>query len=187
ATFGRDSRGVSVTFVEKVVRGGDEIGKGVALVHETSGVVPGLAHVSAAADVSVGEDESTVEETEAVAAEGDGQRVAVGAVTVDEEGIFAALKLVFAIDEGDGDFDTIWRFGEEAFGGVEIFVEVAGDFDLLEESGFAGGNVVLEDGAGGDEGLIAVAVFCGVEDAVGVWVRGVDGFGEGDFLGFGRG
>src|SRR6185437_16976352 len=154
ATFGRYSRGISVTLVEQVMRGGNEIGEGVALVHETSGVVPGLANVSAAADVGVGEDESAIEEAEAVAAEGDGQRVAVGAVSVHEERIFAGLEFIFAVDEGDGDFDTIWRFGEEAFGGIEIFVEVAGDFDLLEESGFAGGNVVLEDGAGGDERLI---------------------------------
>jgi hypothetical protein len=92
AAFGSYSGRVSVAFVEQVVRDGDEVGEGVALVHEASGVVPGLAHVSAAADVGVGEDESAIEQAEAVAAEGDGQRIAIGPVSVNEERILAVLE-----------------------------------------------------------------------------------------------
>ncbi len=71
----------------EVLDGGDEVGEGVALLHEAAGIVPGLAHVAAAADVRVGHDDAAIEQAEAVAVEADGQRVAVGAVGVDVQGI----------------------------------------------------------------------------------------------------
>ena len=138
AAFDGDARGVAVAGGGEVLDGGDEVGEGVALDEHFAGVVPGLAEVAAAADVRIGHDDAAIEQAEAVGAEAERQRVAVGAVAVDVEGIAAGLALVFAIDEGDGDLDAVGGGGVDALAGVERAVEAAGNFKLLEERGGAG-------------------------------------------------
>ena len=64
--------------------------------------MPGLAEIAAAADVRIGHDDATIEKAEAVGAEAERKRIAVGAVSVNVERIAAGLALVFAIDDGDG-------------------------------------------------------------------------------------
>ncbi len=82
-----DAVRIAVAVRGEMLDGGDEVGEGVALLHEAAGIVPGLAHIAAAADVRVGHDHAAIEQAEAVAVEADRQRVAVGAVGVDVERI----------------------------------------------------------------------------------------------------
>ena len=76
--------------------------------------MPGLAHVSAAADVGVGHDDAAVEEAEAVGVEADGERVAVGAVAVYVERVGGAAHIC-TVDEGDGNLGAVGGAGPDAF------------------------------------------------------------------------
>ncbi len=70
------------SFLDKMLGAGDEIGKCIFLVHHLAVFVPITSHVCAAANVSDGENESTVKEREA---RGTKRRVngrAVGAVSI---------------------------------------------------------------------------------------------------------
>jgi hypothetical protein len=50
--------------------------------------VPGFAEVATAADMGIGDDDAAIEQTEAVRVEAEWKCVAVGAVSVNVEGIF---------------------------------------------------------------------------------------------------
>ncbi len=73
AAFDGYTGGVAVAVGGEVFDGGDEVGEGVALDEHFAGVVPGLAEVAAAADVSVGDDNAAIEQAEAVGVEAEGK------------------------------------------------------------------------------------------------------------------
>src|SRR5580704_13923631 len=101
----------------------DEISEGVALDEHFAGIVPWLAQIAAAADMSIGHDYAAIEQAEAVRTESERQRVTVRAVAIDVEGIGAAFSLVLAIDERDGNLDAIRSDGVHALTGIESAVE----------------------------------------------------------------
>jgi len=125
-TFDGHTRGVAEARGGEVLDGGDEVSEGIALDEHFAGVVPGLAEIAAAADVRIGHNDAAIEKAEAVGAEADGKRVAIGSVAVNVEGIAAGLALVFAIDERDGNLHAIGCSGVDALTGVERAVESAG-------------------------------------------------------------
>jgi hypothetical protein len=73
AALDGDAARLAVAVAGEVFDGCDEVGEGVPLLHQAAGIVPRLAHVAAAADVRVGEDDTTIKQAEAVAVESDRQ------------------------------------------------------------------------------------------------------------------
>lgn len=67
------------------------------------------------------------------------------------------MKLVAAVDQGDGNLNAVGCGGVDAFACIEVAIEAAGNFLLLQQDRFAGFQIVFVDGTGGDEGLVAVA------------------------------
>ena len=84
----------AVPFLDKVLHHGDEVREGVLLHHHLARVVPGIAKLSAAADMRVGQHDAAVQQAEARGAEADRKGVAVGAVSVDVERVFTDLQVL---------------------------------------------------------------------------------------------
>src|ERR1039458_7222050 len=124
------ARRVAVFCGCQMLDGGDEIGEGVALYQHLSCVVPGLAKVGAAADVSVGHDNAAVQEAEAVGTEPDRQGVTIRAVAIDIERIMPWYIEVFAVDQRNWDQHPVRGRGMDAFAGIESAIETARNFNL---------------------------------------------------------
>jgi len=100
--------------------------------------------------VGEGHHNATVEQAEAIAVETDGQRVTVGTVGVNVQGIGGRLP-VATIDDGDGDLRPIFGSGEDALRCIEIAVEAAGHLLLLAQNGLVGDDVEFVDGRRRDQ------------------------------------
>ena len=87
--------------VAQVVGARDEVGEGVRLVLELAVVVPGPAHLGAAAHVGDGEDPAPLEEREAQHREPRVARYAVGAVAVQQPGRGAVGATSRAVHDRD--------------------------------------------------------------------------------------
>ena len=70
----------AVLVLHQVIGAVDEVGEGVLLVHHAAGLVPRLAHLTAAADVGDGEHDATIDQRKIVGVEADIDRDAVGSV-----------------------------------------------------------------------------------------------------------
>src|SRR5512136_2178265 len=93
-------------------------------------VVPGFAQFAATADVGDREDDSAVEQAEAIGAESDRRGDAVTAVAVEEKWSAAVAGSLVVVDHGDGDFGAVGRDGVEALAGVDSRI-VAAENGLL--------------------------------------------------------
>src|ERR1017187_4845653 len=179
------ARRVAVFCGCQMLDGGDEIGEGVALYQHLSCVVPGLAKVGAAADVSVGHDYAAIQKTEAVGTKTDGQRVAVGTVAVDVERIVARLVHVLAVDERNGNQDAVRSRRVHSLAGIERAVDASGNLNLLQQGRSFVGHVVFIDRTRRDQGLVSVAESLRFKYAVDVRLGAVGGLGKVDFAGRG--
>src|SRR5579862_2838470 len=98
-----------------MVRRSDEIGERVPLVQKFSVFIPATSHVSRAANVGNGADETAVQQTDAVGRKRGLRDDAVRAVAVKIQGIRAVAADSAPVDEGDGDALAVGRRGEHAF------------------------------------------------------------------------
>ena len=128
-----------------MLNGGNEIREGVALGEHLSGVVPWLAQVASAAHVRIGHYRPAIKQAQPIGAEGQRQRVAVGTVAINVEGIPSLFTFVFSINQRDRNLRAVGRSGMNALACVKGAVEAAGNLQLLEQRGCAGGHVVLVD------------------------------------------
>ena len=107
-----------------VLSDGNEVGEGVALDEHFAGVVPGLAEIAAAADVGIGHNDAAVEQAEAVGAEAERERVAVGAVAVDVGDWMTRTRTSAPWPAGSTAVHPDWRLA------VDLDLTLAVDLDL---------------------------------------------------------
>src|SRR5258705_9475667 len=150
--------------------GGDEVGEGVALFVHARSVVPGLAEFAAAADVGDGIDHAAVEQAQAIRTEADRNGDSVAAVAVEQQRSARVARSFAAIDDGDRNARAAGRCGVQALTDVLLWIVAAEDGLLLAENLLAGTQVVIEDGARGDEGFILEAEM--VSDEFGIRADG---------------
>src|SRR5262252_4918377 len=62
AALDGDALARAVLVGHQMLGAGDEVGEGVHLVHHAAGIMPGFAHLAAAANVNVGHDHAPVKE-----------------------------------------------------------------------------------------------------------------------------
>src|SRR5208337_2906608 len=153
AAFGRKSFLGGEFFGQEMIGGSDEIGEGVELVVHAPSVMPRLAEFAAAADVGNGKDDAAIEKADAVGTEGDGHGKAVATVAVEEERGAAVARSAVAVHNGEGDARAVGSCGVEPFAAVQLGVVAAEDGLLFAKNALAGAEIVVEDGARGDEGF----------------------------------
>src|SRR5579863_9043072 len=160
--------------------GRDEIGEGVALMAHAAGIVPGFAEFAAAANVSYGIDDATVEQAKAIRTEIDRHGDAVASVAIKKKRRAAVARCRSFVDERERDSCAVGRYGVNAFTGVERGVVASEDWLLFAQCALAGGYVEIEDRARGDERFVGVAEMGLIEFRVGARCGVVGGFAEGN-------
>src|SRR6267154_962465 len=160
--------------------GGDEVGEGVALFVHARGIVPGFAEFAAAAHVGDGVDHAAVEKAQAIRTEADWDGDAVAAVAVEEQRSAGVAWSFTAIDDREGNARAIRCGRVQALTDVLLWIVPAEDRLLLAENLLAGAEVVIEDGARGDEGFVLEAEVVGDEFGIGAEGSVVNRLGECD-------
>ncbi len=117
--------------VDQVVTAGDEVRERVGLVLHPPVLVPGAAHLPAAADVGDGEDDAAVVEREPMGPERRVDADLVGPVAEEQRG--GRQFQVLAVDHRDRDPRPVRGDGPLPVGGVAGGVEVAQHGLLLEQ------------------------------------------------------
>ena len=129
---------------DEVIRRGDEVGEGVALVLAAALLVPGEALVLAAADVGDGIDEAAVDQRQRVRVEARRDRDAVGPVSVEKARSGPVEGGVAVVEEADGDALAVRRGGEDAPRDVVLRIVAGRHFLGLEQRALARPHVVVE-------------------------------------------
>src|ERR1700687_2724219 len=164
---------------------GNEIGEGIHLAAHATGVVPGFTHFAAAANMRDGENQSAIEETEAIRTEGDGNRNAVAAVAVQQErGLSLSVeRRIAARDERDRYLGSVRRGGVNSFAGVKGRVVPAQDCLLFEQGAGASDDVEVVYGAWSDERFVEKTDLMAVKFRVGAERCAEGRFVEGNAIG----
>jgi len=139
-----------------------------------------LAEFAAAAHVGDGINHAAVEQAQAIRTEADWDGNAVAAVAVEEQRSAGVARSFAAIDDGERNAGAVGRCGVQSLTDVLLWIVAAEDGLLLAEDLLAGTQVVIEDGARGDEGFVLEAKVVGDEFGIGADGGVVDGLGECD-------
>ena len=146
-----------------VLRGGDEVGEGVQLLHHPPLVVPGLAHLASSAHMGEGDREPAVQQAHAVGGEADRQGEPVGPIAVEVNGRLSVPPEIPSIDDRQRDPDPVLRGRVDPLRRVPRRVVTAQHLGLLEQGGGPLLHVVVEHRAGRHQRLVVVAEGGGVE------------------------
>ena len=138
---------VGVSLGREVLGGGDEVGERVLLVEELAVLVPGAAHLLAAADVGDRIDEAPVDQAQERRAERRIHAGAVGTVAIEQQRAAALLGTqVGPVDEGHRHPGAVPGGRPQPFAPVVGGIEASEHLVLLAQGLLARRRVVVEHG-----------------------------------------
>ena len=142
--------------------------------------MPGLAHIAAAANVGVGDDEAAVEQAEAVGVEADRQSIAVRAIAIDVERIVARHASCLCGIRWKRESrlrPARWRRDARS---VSVAVEAARDLELFEQRRFIGLQHRIHRPSWAKPAIDSHSETCRDKFAVDVGMRAVGGLRKGN-------
>ena len=155
--------GRRVAVLHEILGAIDEVGERVQLLHHPALFPPFLAHLAAAADVCVGEDDAAIEQAQAIRRERRRSRRAVRAIRIEQERRLAIESDAFAVDDRDRDLRAVARVRPYAPRLVLRRIVATQDFLPLQQLLLTRRHVVVVDRRRGDHRLVVEAHRAGVE------------------------
>ncbi len=116
--------------------------------------MPGLAKFTAASDVSDGIDHTPIKQTDTVRIEIHSDRMAVASIAVEQQGSGAVTRRITVIDERNRNAHAVLRCGVQPLADILRGIVAAEDGLLFAKHAFSRAQIVVKDGARGDEGFV---------------------------------
>ncbi len=142
--MGDDAPPRGEAFAREIVPGRDEVGEGIDLLLALALLVPAIAFVLAAADMSDGVDKAAIDEAQRIGGEAGGNGHAIGAVAIEQKRRLGTERGVLAIQQRNWNGLSVLRRGHHPAGHVVRRIVAARDFLGFAQDALARLHVIVE-------------------------------------------